>query len=144
MTIRVIFASVTGQKSDGSVLAAASGTAKRFNAHVDVVSLRTDPRDAIPYLSEGISGALVEEFIAQAEAESDAQSQQVRTAFNNWRDTAGFLLADTMSDATAVRRPEGEIPTCSWREVVGATDQSAAAGGRLADLIIAPRGDISG
>lgn len=144
MTIRVIFAPVTGQKSDGSVLAAARGTAKRFNAHVDVVSLRTDPRDAIPYLGEGISGALVEEFIAQAEAESDAQSKKARTAFNDWRDAAGFLLADTASDAIAVRGSEGEVPTCSWREVLGASDQSAAAGGRLADLIIAPRGDISG
>lgn len=143
MTIRVIFAPVTGRKSDGSVLAAARGTAKRFDAHVDVVSMRADPRDAIPYLGEGISGALVEEFIAQAEAENAEQGRKARTAFNDWRDSSGFLLAETMNDAAAIRGTEGESPTCSWREVVGASELSAAASGRLSDLIIAPRGDMA-
>ena len=54
MSVRVIFAPLTGRKSDKSVLATAAGTAKRFNAHIDIVSVRADPRDAIPYLGEGL------------------------------------------------------------------------------------------
>ncbi|NKB60118.1 MAG: universal stress protein [Alphaproteobacteria bacterium] len=143
MTIQVIFAPVTGRKSDSSVLAAARGAAKRFNAHIDVVSLRADPRDAIPYLGEGISGALVEEFIAQAETENTEQAHKARAAFNEWRDAAGFVLADSMSDAVAIQGSTAEIPTCSWREVTGASDQTAASYGRLADLIVAPRGELA-
>ena len=42
MSVRVIFAPLTGRKSDKSVLATAAGTAKRFNAHIDIVSVRAD------------------------------------------------------------------------------------------------------
>ena len=66
MSLRVIFAPLTGRKSDKSVLATAASAANRFNAHIDIVSVRADPRDAIPYLGEGLSGALVEELIARA------------------------------------------------------------------------------
>ena len=143
MTIRVIFAPLTGRKSDESVLAAARGMAVRFEAHVDVVSLRADPRDAIPYLGEGISGALVEEFIAQAEAENSEEAKRARAAFDSWRESAGFIFAESTGDAAAIRGADAEGPSCSWREVVGASDQTAAAHGRLADLIIAPRGDLA-
>ncbi len=143
MTIQVIFAPLTGRNSDGSVLAAARGTAQRFDAHVDVVSLRADPRNAIPYLGEGISGALVEEFIAQAEAENTEQARKARNAFEEWREAAGFIFAESMNDAAAIRGTDVAGPSCSWREILGASDQSAASGGRLADLIIAPRGDFS-
>ncbi len=143
MTIRVIFAPIAGRKSDSSVLAAARGTAQRFAAHIDVVSLRADPRDAIPYLGEGISGALVEEFIAQAETENTEQARKARKEFDDWRDAAGLIFAESMNDAITIRGAENEGPSCSWREIVGASDQTAASFGRLADLIIAPRGDIS-
>jgi nucleotide-binding universal stress UspA family protein len=143
MTIRVVFAPLTGHKSDGSVLAAARGVAQRFGAHVDVVSLRADPRDAIPYLGEGISGALVEEFITRAESENTEQARKAHAEFDNWRDAAGLIFAETSNDAAAIRGMENEGPSCSWREVIGASDQTAAASGRLADLIIAPRGDLS-
>jgi nucleotide-binding universal stress UspA family protein len=142
VTIRVVFAPVTGRKSDSAVLATARGTAKRFGAHVDVVSLRADPRDAIPYLGEGISGALVEEFIEQAEEENAEQARKAKKEFDDWREASGFVLAETASDASAGGTGEAG-PSCSWREVLGASDQTAANIGRLSDLIIAPRGDIA-
>lgn len=143
MTIRVIFAPISGRKSDNSVLAAARGIAQRFDAHIDVVSLRADPRDAIPYLGEGISGALVEEFIAQAEAENTDQARKARKEFDEWRDAAGLIFAESMNDTVAIRGADNDGPSCSWREIAGASDNTAASFGRLADLIIAPRGDIS-
>jgi len=143
MTIRVIFTPLTGRESDKSVLASARATARRFNAHVDVVSLRADPRDTIPYLGEGISGALVEEFIAQAESENTKQNRKARAEFDTWREASGFILADTVSDSMAVNGSEEDVPTCSWREIENASEYTAASEGRLADLIIAPRGDAA-
>lgn len=142
MSIRVIFAPLTGRRSDESVLAAAGGLARRFAAHIDVVSMRTDPRDAIPYLGEGISGALIEEFIARAETESSDQAKRARRKFDAWRDAAGLIFAESPADAAATNGPEDIGPSCAWREVTGASNQTVATYGRLADLIIAPRGNL--
>lgn len=144
VAIRVIFAPLTGRKSDASVLAAAEGLANRFDAHIDVVSLRADPRDAIPYMGEGLSGALVEDFIAQVEAETAEQGRRAHHDFDAWREKTGFAYAETRAAATDARGTGEDGPSCSWREMVGASDQSAAAAGRLADLIIAPRGKLEG
>ncbi len=144
MSIRVIFTPLSGRESDKSVLAAARAAARRFNAHVDVVSLRGDPRDAIPYLGEGVSGALVEEFIEQAERENIEQADKARAAFDRWREDAGFTLADSPGDNLAGPGTTEESATCSWREIAGSAEYAAASAGRLADLIITPRGDAAG
>ncbi len=136
MTIRVIFAPLTGRKADDTVFATATAVAKRFNAHVDTTFLRTDPRDAIPYLGEGISGALVDEFIQRAEQENVNQSHKARAAFDAWRGREAITLADAPAGSAA--------PTCSWREVVGNADQNTEACGRLADLVIASRDATEG
>ncbi|MEX2617339.1 MAG: universal stress protein [Alphaproteobacteria bacterium] len=136
MTIRVIFAPLTGGKADDTVFATAAAVAKRFNAHVDTTFLRTDPRDAIPYMGEGISGALVDESIQRAEEENVNRSHKARSAFDAWRDREAITLADAPSGSTAA--------TCSWREIVGNADQNTEACGRLADLVIASRDSSEG
>jgi len=136
MTIRVIFAPLTGRRADETVFATAAAAAKRFNAHVDTAFLRTDPRDAIPYLGEGISGALVDEFIQRAEQENVRQSHKARAAFDAWRGREAITLADAPSGSAEA--------TCSWREVIGNADQNTEACGRLADLVIASRDATEG
>jgi nucleotide-binding universal stress UspA family protein len=100
------------------------------------VFLRTDPREAIPYLGEGISGALVEEFIERAEQENISQSHRARAAFDAWRGREPITLADSPSGADAA--------TCSWRELMGSADQNIEACGRLSDLVIAARDTVEG
>lgn len=136
MTIRVVFAPLTGRNADETVLATAAAVAKRFNAHVDTTFLRADPRDAIPYLGEGISGALVDEFIQRAEEENVNQSRKARAAFDAWRGREAITLADAPSGSAAA--------TCSWREIIGNADQNTEACGRLADLVIASRDSAEG
>ena len=142
MSVRVIFAPLTGRKSDKSVLATAAGTAKRFNAHIDIVSVRADPRDAIPYLGEGLSGALVEELIERAETKAGDRTRKARVGFDAWRDATGLVYADSRSDFVTARPTDDDGPSCSWREISGASNQTVATCGRLADLIVAPRGDL--
>jgi nucleotide-binding universal stress UspA family protein len=136
MTIRVIFAPLTGRKSDDAVFSTAAAASKRFNAHVDAAFLRMDPRDAIPYMGEGISGALVDEFIQRAEEENASQSHRSRAAFDVWRGQEAITLADAPSGAAS--------PTCSYREIVGDADRNTEACGRLADLVIAARHTAEG
>lgn len=132
MTIQVILAPLTGGDADAAVLAAALATAKRFDAHVDATFLSPDPRDMIPYLGEGVSGSLVEEFITRAEEENAERTRRVRADFDAWRDAAALPLAEKKGDFAA--------PSCAWREVIGTIDRIVVSLGRLSDLIIAPRG----
>ena len=93
-------------------------------------------------LGEGLSGALVEELIALAETESSDQARKARIDFDAWRDATGLVYADSQSDYMTARHTDDDGPSCSWREISGASNQTVATCGRLADLIVAPRGDI--
>ena len=39
---------------------------RSFSAHVDVLHVSADPRQVIPYVGEGLSGALIDEVVAAA------------------------------------------------------------------------------
>jgi len=94
MVIRVIYAPLTGAGSDDLVFTAAGVAARQFAAHVDVVFQCADPRAAIPYLGEGISGDVVAQFIESVETENAALAQRAHTEFDAWRGRAGLALAD--------------------------------------------------
>jgi len=123
MVIRVIHAPLTGTDSDSVVFAAAGTVARQFAAHVDAVFQCANPRAAIPYLGEGIPVDVVAQFIESAETENAERAQRALAEFNTWRDRDGLTLFHSPA-VTAVA-------TCSWRESDG------AAGGELADLVIA-------
>lgn len=144
MTIRVIFAPLMGRKSDKFVLSAAHSVARRFNAHVDAAFLGSDPRNAIPYLGENISGVVIERLIEQAESEVAERALEARTEFNEWREASGLVFADSVGDRLVITESENEIPSCSWQEIIGVPEYNAASAGKLADLTISTRGDTSG
>jgi nucleotide-binding universal stress UspA family protein len=124
MVIRVIHAPLTGAESDHLVFAAAGAVARRFAAHVDVVFQRADPRAAMPYLGEGISGDVAAQFVESAEKENTEAAQRAFTEFNAWRDRAGLTLLHAPGQSA--------VATCSWRDGMNGTGDAM-----LADLVIA-------
>lgn len=138
MALKLILAAVTGQETDNAMLDAASALARRFNAHVDALHVKGDPRDAIPFLGEGASGVLIEQIMAAAERDSGTRSGNAKATFDAWRATSGLSLAT---------RPAGEtVPTVAWREETGTEEECMARYGRVADIIIVgrPPADDSG
>ena len=129
MGIKVVLTPLYGVPSDESALATAATVARKFAAHVDVMHVRADPRTMIPYIGEGMSGALIEEMITSAEQQADERSRRVRAAFDDWRAKTGLPLAEAA----------GEGPSCNWVETVGRPDASVARRGRLADLVVVSR-----
>ncbi|MDH3230680.1 MAG: universal stress protein [Alphaproteobacteria bacterium] len=129
MGFKVILTPLYGVPSDESALAAAVAVARKFAAHVDVMHVRADPRTMIPYIGEGMSGALIEEMITSAEQQADERSRRVRAAFDDWRAKTGLPLAEAA----------GEGPSCNWVETVGRPDASVARRGRVADLVVVSR-----
>ncbi len=132
MTIKVVLAPQYGVPGDESGLAAAMVVAKRFSAHVDVMHVRADPRTMIPYIGEGMSGALIEEMITSAEQQADERAAKVRKQFDLWREKAGLPLKEG---------PDGKGPSCAWIESVGRPDTAIARRGRVADLVVVCRPD---
>ncbi|HTP85068.1 MAG TPA: universal stress protein [Alphaproteobacteria bacterium] len=138
MALKVILAAVTGQDTDNAALGIGAALARRFNAHVDALHVKGDPRDAIPFLGEGASGVLIEQIMAAAERDSGTRSGKAKTTFDAWRATSGLTVA---------ARPGGEATaTVAWREETGTEEECIARYGRVSDLIIVgrPPADDSG
>jgi nucleotide-binding universal stress UspA family protein len=127
MAIKLILVRITGTDDDGAVLEAAWNLATRFAAHMEVLHAQLDPRDAVPFLGEGASGALIQQIMEAAQRDSATRTTRARASFETWRQRHDIPLAapGVASGATA-----------SWREDVGAEDEVVGRRGRLADLIV--------
>ena len=137
MAPKIILAAVTGQETDAATLAIAATVARRFNAHIDALHVKGDPRDAIPFLGEGASGVLIEQIMAAAERDAGTRSGRARTAFETWRTGSGLATAT---------RPGGEGASVAWREETGTEEDCMARYGRVSDMIVVgrPPNDDSG
>jgi nucleotide-binding universal stress UspA family protein len=128
MTFRSILVPIDGSPGNEAVLATALLAAKRFHAHIDALHVRLDPRNAIPYLGEGMSGALVEEVLSTAEHQGAERSQRARELFAAFLKKNDIPIVDKAAPQTRV--------TASWREIVGREDEVVALQGRVSDLVV--------
>ena len=81
MTFRVILAPVFGDDADPAALDAGLAVARRFDAHLAVLFVRLDPRDAIPIVGEGVSPAIMDQLTRAAEAEMERRRTRAKAAF---------------------------------------------------------------
>jgi nucleotide-binding universal stress UspA family protein len=130
MAMRIILAPIAGNDSDAAVLEAALTVARRFEAHIEVLHAKGDPRDAVPFLGEGASGALIEQIMEAAQRDAGEHASKARRQFDGWRESSGLSLAE---------RPATGGPSATWHEETGAEDRWVAKRGRLADLIVVPQ-----
>lgn len=131
MAIKVILTPLFGVPADDAALATAQAVARKFSAHMDVMHIRADPRTMIPYIGEGMSGALIEEMIASAEQQADERAKGVRQTFDGWRATAGLEMGESAVDGA----------NCAWIEDTGRPDACVARRGRVADLVVIARAE---
>jgi nucleotide-binding universal stress UspA family protein len=129
MAIKVILTPLFGAPSDDAALATALAVARKFSAHIDVMHIRADPRTMIPYIGEGMSGALIEEMIASAEQQADERAKRVRQTFDDWCAKAALPMGEAAADT----------PNCAWIEDTGRPDACVARRGRVADVVVIAR-----
>lgn len=134
MNIKTILVPVSGAISYAALEIAIS-TARKFGAHLDLLHVKPDPRNMIPYVGEGMSGALIEEVMTAAERDASERATDARSIFEEFVSRREIRLADG-SGPTAV----GEHGvTASWYEDSGREDEAVALAGRLADLVVVNR-----
>ncbi|MBL8836598.1 MAG: universal stress protein [Alphaproteobacteria bacterium] len=128
--LRVVLAPVSGLGGDAAVLEAAQVLAQMMPVHIEVLHARPDAREAVPFMGEGASGALVEQVMAVAQRDIGTRAARAKSAFDVWLKSSGIAL-----DAT----PGVKGATVAWREETGPEDEWVARRGRLADVIIAAK-----
>ncbi len=128
MTYKTILVPLGGCDNDPVALRAAMAVARDFDAHVLGLFVSLDPRDAVPMLGEGMSGAMVDEIMRAAEGESNNHRVIAHRHFDDAVREAGVELRDVPNAV--------EAPSAAWREVVGRIEDVVPAEGRLADLIV--------
>lgn len=137
MPLKTILVPLTGTACDPTALKGALTLARAFDAHVEALFVKLDPRDAVPMLGEGMSGAMVEEIMNSAEAEARSRRDAAHACFEAAVDRAGVTVAD------AAPAPDG--PSAGWREVVGRMEELVPVEARLADVTVVTRaGDEQG
>jgi nucleotide-binding universal stress UspA family protein len=119
MNYKLLLAPLAGTDSDLRTLDAAAAVARKFGSHVQALHAAGDPRDAIPFVGEGASGALVEQIVVAAEKDLNRRSAAARAHFEGWSKVAGV--------------------SASLFEPEGSEEDSIARNGRFSDLIVLPR-----
>lgn len=131
MPIKTVLVPLDGTEEAQAVLDAAFSVAQDLGAHVEVLHVRADSKNAVPLLGEGMSGAMIEEMIDLAEKESSVRAEKARSMFDG---------ACKRHDVPVVETPPGPGgPSAAWVEVTGREDEVTATRGHLADLIVVAR-----
>ncbi|MCP5368172.1 MAG: universal stress protein [Hyphomicrobiales bacterium] len=131
MPIRTILVPADGTDASKPAIEMALKLAPAFHAHVEVLHVRADAKDAVPLLGEGMSGAMIEEMIDMAETEAAQRAKAARAMFDS---TCGAQSIPVKDAADGV-----EEASISWREETGREDEVTATRALLADMIVMTR-----
>ncbi len=131
MTIKSILVPLDGSDGAADALNTAKAVAADHVAHIDVLHVRANPRDSVPLLGEGMSGAMLEDIVQATQQETERRAAIAREMFDVLCAEDGITESDDP--------PANEGVTASWRSLEGREDEVVALQGRLADLIVVPR-----
>jgi nucleotide-binding universal stress UspA family protein len=130
MSIRKILAPVDGSERSRTALRTAFQVGQIFGAHVLAMHVRVDPTQAVPFVGEGMSGAVVQELIELTEREVAARAAVAREIFDQLQLSTGVPKLSV---------PASVGPAAAWAESVGREEDTLVRCGRLADLIVVAR-----
>lgn len=93
--------------------------------------MRPDPGTLVPYVGDGMSGAVVEQILTSAEREADERATNARACFDTWQSNSGLPLVEKFST--------DDRASCSWIEATGQREKIVAHRGHTADLLVVAR-----
>jgi nucleotide-binding universal stress UspA family protein len=132
MTIKKILVPVTDPEAAASPLAAAFTVAGQFDAHVEVLHVRADPRNEImAYVGEDMSGPMVQEVLEVAESRAADLAERAHKSFEDACALAQVPIAKSAPGPGGV--------SASWHEETGYAENWIEHCGRLADLTVIQR-----
>jgi nucleotide-binding universal stress UspA family protein len=130
MTIANILVPIFGSKDDALCLATAFTAARPFNAHVQVLFTRPDPRQAVAVAGMPLSGETVRALV---EAQDRFTSQAIKQARISLATEAEKAQVRIVSEPT---RSSGV--TASYQEVTGHLGRCVESALRFSDIVVLP------
>lgn len=130
MTLRTFLIPADGSNDSARCLELGFMLGQRLNAHIDVLHVRSDPKDTVPLLGEGMSVAMIEDMMDVAEKEGVSRSALAHKGFEDAVRKFGAVESDAAAAGGFSAR---------WLEETGREDDAVAAHGRITDLIVAAR-----
>lgn len=128
--VRKIVVPLVGGKSDAGALSMALSLARGLEAHVDAVFLRPDPADALPYVGEGVSAAVIEDIFQASKSAADSAHNTAERAVRTAAAAADFPMVTVPAPAAN--------PSVRFVEETGSVARTAGRASRLADLVVFP------
>jgi len=127
-----ILAVTDGAAGSDAAMAAALDLGQRFGARVDLLHVANDPRDLMPYVGEGMSGAAMDQIMASVESSNAKRREAVEASFKRLCSGAGRPTVTAEETVEA-----GKFAVC-LDVVTGRQPEEIERRGRLADLIVMP------
>lgn len=134
MSIKTILVPISGTPDCRSYLEIGFAMAKAFDAHILGLHIQPDPRAALPYIGEGMTAEVVQQMCDTADKEGSARAKSAEELFHAVREEAGVPLMDG---------PHRPGLTANWRAEIGDQPEHVALFGRIADITIVGRSDVS-
>ncbi len=130
MPVKTILLPLAGDTAPERVFETALSLANRFAAHLDVLYVRANPRNLLPYATLGLSKHMRESVVEAAEQNAEAQAEANRTLFASICQRMGVPLVTSRVGSDSV--------SASWEERTGKEADVLSRRGRLSDLIVLP------
>lgn len=131
MRYRTVLAPIGAPEVGLSILQTSLHLARTFDAHIDVLHVRPDPRGLVPYTGEGMDGSMIEEIMDVTEREGGEREARSREMFDNFAAEHDLRVADEPGTGSGV--------SISWRSTVGREDEVVATRGRIYDIVAVGR-----
>ena len=131
MAIKTMLVPIDGSDAATPSLETAGLVGRGLEAHVSVFHVSADPKDAVPLLGEGMSGAMIEEMIDLAEKDAKGRAAAARRMFDDFCARHAIAVVDKAAASQTV--------SASWITETGREDEAVARRGRLADLVVVGR-----
>ena len=131
MRYRTVLAPISAPEIGPSILRTALHLARAFDAHIDVLHVRPDPRGLVPYTGEGMDGSMIEEIMDVTEREGGEREVRSREMFEAFAAENGVRVADEPEAGAGV--------SMSWNSTVGREDEVVATRGRIYDIVAVGR-----
>jgi nucleotide-binding universal stress UspA family protein len=131
MSIKKILAPLDGTDTSMNKLPTALLVAQRFNAHIEVLYMRRDPQESMPFVFGALSSARLRDTVMEAARQGmHEQISQMRQRFDEFCRQYHLPLVERPAEA------EGRGVTVSWKE---ADDDELIRHCHLTDLITVVR-----
>jgi len=128
MSYKVILSPVHGGEACKRALTSAYEIAKSSSGHIQALHVKTDSKEAVPLLGEGMSGSMIEEMIDLADRDAKERADAAKAMVDEFASANNIPITDNPAAAGG--------PSLSWLQEEGREDERLANRGRVVDLIV--------